>query len=65
MEGFFMQSEYKHNFSSVLKKLEKSFSELVQTKGYNKKSERIKILSELIREQLKNENTNSPTSKTR
>jgi hypothetical protein len=60
-----MQSEYKHHFSSVLKKLEKSFSELVQTNGYNKKSERVKILSELIREQLQNENTHYSARKTR
>jgi hypothetical protein len=60
-----MQSEYRHHFSSVLKKLEKAYSEIVQTNGYNKKSERIKILSELIREQLQNENTDHSTRKTR
>jgi endonuclease III-like uncharacterized protein len=60
-----MQSEYKHHFSSVLKRLDKGFSELVRSSGYNKKSERIKILSELIREQLQNENINHTTRKTR
>lgn len=60
-----MQSEYKHHFSSVMKKLEKSFSEIMQTQGYNKEAEKLKILAELIKEQLQNENTDHSTRKTR
>jgi hypothetical protein len=60
-----MQDEYIHHFSSVIKKLEKSFNEIIQSQSYNKEAEKIKILAELIKEQLKNENINSTTRKTR
>lgn len=60
-----MLKDFKPHFSLVIKKLEKSIGEIVQAQGYNKKSERMKILSELIREQLQHENSHHTASKTR
>jgi endonuclease III-like uncharacterized protein len=60
-----MQNENNHHLSAVLKMLEKTFSDIVQSRGYNKNSERIKILAELIREQIQNENTDNTTRTTR
>lgn len=59
-----MLQDYKQHLGSVLSKLEKSHDEMIKTNGYNKKAELIKILSELIKEQIKNENTNSSARKT-
>lgn len=41
----------------VLKKLEKSGQKIVETRGYTKEVEKLKLLEELIREQLNNENS--------
>ena len=41
----------------TLRKLEKSGQKIVETRGYTKEVEKIKLLEELIREQLKHENS--------
>ncbi|MBT4761879.1 MAG: hypothetical protein HOO06_09305 [Bdellovibrionaceae bacterium] len=48
-----------------LKRLEQLTQKIMKTQGYNKEIEKVKVLEELIREQFKNENTNSSTRQIR
>lgn len=41
----------------TLKKLEDSARKMVETRGYTKELEHVRALQEMIKEQLKNENT--------
>ena len=41
---------------SELKRLDESARKLIQTRGYTKEVDKLKMLEELIREQLANEN---------
>ncbi|MCB0384383.1 MAG: hypothetical protein KDD43_03250 [Bdellovibrionales bacterium] len=45
----------------ALKKLEESGRKIVETRGYTKEVEKIRMLEELIREQLKNESSDYST----
>ena len=40
----------------ALKRLEKAFEEIKKTRPYDKECEKIKMLQELVREQISNEN---------
>lgn len=44
---------------SVLRRLENVTEEVVKTQGYTAETEKLKILVELTREQVKNENTDT------
>ena len=44
----------------VLVRLEKIADEVTKTQGYTSETEKLKILVELTREQVKNEDSNSP-----
>ncbi|MCC7404337.1 MAG: hypothetical protein IT288_08060 [Bdellovibrionales bacterium] len=46
---------------STLRKLEESGRKIVATRGYTREVEKIRMLEELIKEQLKNENTRYAT----
>ncbi len=50
---------------SELKRLNESTKRLIQTRGYTKEVDKLKMLEELIREQLGNENFICSTSTTR
>lgn len=45
----------------ALQRLEVSAKKIVETRGYGKDAARLRLLVELIREQLKNENPDSAT----
>jgi len=45
----------------ALLRLETSAKKIVETRGYGKDAARLRMLMELIKEQLKNENSGSPT----
>jgi hypothetical protein len=45
----------------ALLRLETSAKKIVETRGYGKDAARLRLLVELIKEQLKNENTRHPT----
>ncbi|RME15458.1 MAG: hypothetical protein D6797_06530 [Bdellovibrio sp.] len=49
----------------TLTRLEKSAQKIIQTSGYSSECEKMKILIEMIREQLKNENFSSSTRQVR
>lgn len=54
-----------NNLKKSLDKLEKAAQQIVSTRGYTKEVENIRMLNEMIREQLINENINYSTRKIR
>lgn len=56
-----MQKELDNYLSAALKRLEKASSEILKTQSYSKEAEKIQMLKELVKEQIKNENTRSAT----
>ena len=55
------QKELEQRLAGALKQLEISASNVVKTRGYTAEVEKIKVLEEMIREQIKNENSNYTT----
>lgn len=45
----------------ALQRLEKVYEEVLKTQGYTQETEKLKMLLELTREQVGNENSNSAT----
>lgn len=58
-------SEYYKKLEKNLKKLDKSAQKLISTRGYTSEVENLKLLEELIKEQLRNENMRSSASTSR
>jgi hypothetical protein len=58
-------SKNAQNLKKSLGQLEKTAQQIVNTRGYTKDVENIKILSEMIREQLINENSVNTARKIR
>lgn len=50
---------------SALKRLEQSAQKIIETRGYTREANKIRMLEELIREQLKSENTRTATRTSR
>ena len=48
-----------------LKKLDESARKIVETRGYTKEVEKVRMLEELIKEQLRNEDSRRATGTTR
>ena len=60
-----MSQELEHYLKLALQRLEKAYEEILKTQGYTRETEKLKILLEMTREQVKNENPSTPTSQTR
>lgn len=58
-------SETEKSLRMALARLEQSAQKVVSTRGYTKEAAAIRTLEELIREQLKNENSRTTARKTR
>ena len=56
-----MSEESNNALKTILKRLENVTEEVVRTQGYTPDTEKLKILVELTREQVQNENTDSRT----
>ncbi|MGZ3744134.1 MAG: hypothetical protein ACXWRE_10725 [Pseudobdellovibrionaceae bacterium] len=54
-----MSKELENYLSLALKRLEKAYEEVLKTQGYNDQSEKLKILAELVKEQVNHENSSS------
>ena len=54
-----MQQELDNYLSMALKRLEEAYNAILNTQGYNEKTENLKLLAELAKEQIKNENPHS------
>lgn len=60
-----MAQDLEQHLTLALQRLEKAYEEILKTQGYTKDSEKLKLLTELTREQVKNENTDNTTRQTR
>lgn len=56
-----MKREVEQHLSLVLTRLEKAHGEILKTQGYNSKTEKMKLLIELVKEQAGNENSHNTT----
>jgi hypothetical protein len=54
-------SETQDKLKSALERLEQSTQKVIETRGYTKDVKSLKLLEEMIREQLTNANTRSST----
>jgi hypothetical protein len=59
------EAKAEEKLKKSLNELEKAAEKIVSTRGYTKEVENIRMLNELIREQLTNENISYSTRKTR
>jgi hypothetical protein len=60
-----MAKDLEQHLALALQRLEKAYGEILKTQGYTKDSEKLKLLMELTREQVKNENTDNSNRQTR
>lgn len=56
-----MSRELKSHLELALKRLEKAYSAVVKTNGYNENAQKLRLLMELTKEQTPYENTRSRT----
>lgn len=56
-----MAQELEGYLKTALKRLEKATEELMKTQGLNEDTEILKLLTEIVREQVPNENSDSTT----
>ena len=56
-----MQPELENYLSAALKRLEQAYAEITKTQTYSAEAEAIKLVAELAKEQIKNENSYSTT----
>lgn len=60
-----MSQDLENYLKNALKKLEEATEYIVKTQGYDNNAEKLKLLCELIREQVTNENSHHSTRTTR
>jgi hypothetical protein len=60
-----MAQELEKYLTLALKRLEKASEEVLKTQGYNEDTETLKLLTELVREQVPHEDTRSTTGSSR
>lgn len=56
-----MQTELENYLAIALQKLEAATATLLKQQGFNRETEKMKMLAELAKEQVKNENTSTAT----
>ena len=56
-----MKDDLEANLMTALQRLETSAKKIVETRGYGRDAARLRLLIELIREQLRNEASSSST----
>lgn len=56
-----MQQDLDSYLSVALKRLEQAYNELTNSQPYDEEAEKLKLLAELAKEQVKNENSHSAT----
>ncbi len=60
-----MKKESQIHLVRVLERLQDSSRKILETRGYTRDCARIKLLEELIKEQVQNENSSTPTRQVR
>lgn len=56
-----MQTELENYLAIALQKLEAACAALTKQQGFDRETEKMKMLTELVKEQVKNENTRTAT----
>lgn len=56
-----MKNDLEGTLKSALHRLEVSAKKIVETRGYGKDAARLRLLIEMIKEQLKNDDSRPPT----
>lgn len=59
-----MSQELENYLNLALLRLEKAYEEIVKTQGYTRDSEKLKMLVEMTREQVRSENSCDTTRQT-
>ena len=59
------QEQLEHYFQEALARLEVAYENVLKTQPVGRDTEKLKLLIELTREQVKNENTDNSTRQTR
>lgn len=54
-----MSQDLENYLKNAYEKLEMTYQQILKTQGYTADTEKLKLLCEMTREQIKNENTNS------
>lgn len=54
-----MSNELESYLTVALKRLEKAYNEILKTQGYNDQAEKLKLLTELVKEQGTHENSSN------
>lgn len=60
-----MSSDLEHYIGLAKKRVEKVYLQILKDYGYSQETEKVKILLELIKEQVKDENSSYPAGKVR
>jgi hypothetical protein len=60
-----MSQELESYLKLALQRLEKAYEEILKSQGYTRDTEKLKMLVELTREQITNEDPHSSTRQTR
>ena len=60
-----MKKETQIHLTRILERLEESSQKILSTRGYTRDCARIKLLEELIKEQVKNEDSDSSAGQVR
>ena len=60
-----MSQDLEKHLLTALQRLEKAYEEILKTQGYTRDTEKLKMLVELTREQVRNENTRPSTRQNR
>jgi len=60
-----MSQDLEKHLQTALQRLEKAYEEILKTQGYTRDTEKLKMLVELTREQVRHENTRPSTRQNR
>jgi CRISPR/Cas system-associated endonuclease Cas3-HD len=60
-----MSQDLEKHLQTALQRLEKAYEEILKTQGYTRDTEKLKMLVELTREQVRHENTRPHTRQNR
>jgi hypothetical protein len=60
-----MKEDLESQLRAALTRLEASSQKIIETRGYDHDAARLRLLMEIIKEQLKNENSRPPTREIR
>ena len=60
-----MSQDLEKHLKTALQRLERAYEEILRTQGYTRDTEKLKMLVEMTREQVRHENSRPTTGQTR